>query len=162
MTKRFTKAEMRASYREDKAVQDIIVESWLCIDCGMNTNPGCPSGPECRIALALDGKFEAVLSRRNEVYEVKDNIWRQAGMRPWNGCLCVGCLETRIGRQLRPNDFSRHDDKIFAEMPCTERLLNRRGYATVTANTPEGPTEVICAIEDAPLFDGATGTLAEI
>jgi len=40
------------SFRKDKAVQDNIVESWLCVDCGVNTAPGCLSGPELRIALA--------------------------------------------------------------------------------------------------------------
>jgi hypothetical protein len=37
----------------EKAVQDNIVESWQCVDCGVNTHPGTLSGPELRIALAL-------------------------------------------------------------------------------------------------------------
>ena len=143
------------SFHKDKAVQDNIVELWLCVDCGVNTHPGCTSGPEFRLALAMGAKeVEVTFDGETEVYHVKDAIWEQAGMRPWNGCLCIGCLEKRIGRQLRAKDFARHD-KTFAEMPCTERLLNRRGFATVTVQTPDGPREMICALEDAPLLNGA-------
>jgi hypothetical protein len=143
------------SWHKDKAVQDNIVESWLCIDCGVNTAPGVPDGPTTRIDIALKGKSETRYDRNTEVYAVKDAIWEQAGMRPWSGCLCVGCLEKRIGRQLRPKDFTRHDREVWAEMPCTERLLNRRGSATVTVQTRDGPREVICALEHAPLINGA-------
>lgn len=45
--------EMLDSWHKDKAVQDNIVESWLCVDCGVNTHPGCPDGPQTRIDLAL-------------------------------------------------------------------------------------------------------------
>jgi hypothetical protein len=36
---------------------------------------------------------------------VKDRVWNAAGMEPWGGCLCIGCLETRLGRRLRRQDF---------------------------------------------------------
>ena len=55
-----------------------------------------------------------------------------------DGCLCIGCLEQRIGRQLRPRDFARHDRETWADKPCTEPLLNRRGFAKVTIHTPDG------------------------
>jgi hypothetical protein len=125
---------MLDSFRKDKAVQDNIVESWLCVDCGVNTAPGCLSGPELRIALALSsGGVEQTYTRETEVYDVKYSIWKQVGIRPWSGCLCIGCLEERLGRQLRPKDFSRHDRDCWAHLPCTERLLNRRGLASNTA-----------------------------
>jgi hypothetical protein len=144
-----------ASWHSDKAVQDNIVESWLCVDCGVNTNPGSPSGPEIRLAFEMGAEGITLhCDRQNEVYQVKDAIWKQAGMRAWNGCLCIGCLERRIGRQLQPGDFARHDDEVYAAMPCTERLLNRRGYATVTVRTKDGPKEVICDIKDAPRIEG--------
>jgi hypothetical protein len=153
-----TRAKQRAkdleSWHKDKAVQDKIVESWLCVDCGVNTHPGCPDGPHTRIDLALTGESEVTHSRDCEVYAVKDALWEAAGMRSWSGCLCVGCLERRLGRQLRPRDFSRHDDKVWADLPCTERLLNRRGLATATVLTANGPKEVICDIRHAPLIEG--------
>jgi len=143
------------SWNNDKAVKDNIVESWLCIDCGVNTAPGVPDGPQTRLDFALNGQSEFRHDRNTEVYSVKNALWEQAGMRPWNGCLCIGCLERRIGRQLRPKDFARHDEKVWARMPCTERLLNRRGFATVTVQTADGPHEVICNLEDAPRLNGA-------
>jgi hypothetical protein len=42
------RAEQLESWHKDKAVQDNIVESWVCIDCGVNTHPGCPDGPHTR------------------------------------------------------------------------------------------------------------------
>jgi hypothetical protein len=139
---------------KDKAVQDNIVESWLCVDCGLNTAPGCPDGPQTRIDLALKGHSDATYNCNSEIYSVKDAIWKEAGMRAWSGCLCIGCLEHRLGRQLRPRDFARHDDKVWANVPCTERLLNRRGFATATVLTANGPKEVICDIRHAPLIEG--------
>jgi len=46
-------------------------------------------------------------------------------MEGWGGCLCIGCLEKRIGRRLKPKDFLR--DHPFNLMPGTQRLLERRG-----------------------------------
>jgi hypothetical protein len=69
------------SWHKDKAVQDNIVESWLCVDCGTNTHPGSPSGPEMRVAFAL-GVEEVDLCHTEEceIYDVKDAIWKRAGM----------------------------------------------------------------------------------
>jgi hypothetical protein len=137
------------SFEKDKAVQDNIVESWLCVDCGVNTAPGCLSGPECRIDLAMTGAFEISYDGDSEVYHVKDAIWKKAGMRAWNGCLCIGCLEKRLGRQLQPKDFARHDDKVYARMPCTDRLLDRRGFRRISAMTEDGELEFIVDKRDA-------------
>jgi hypothetical protein len=156
MTRKVLKEQL-VSYNEDKAVQDCIVESWLCVDCGTNTHPGSPSGPEMRVAFAMGADDVTIrCNNKTEVYAVKDTVWKRAGMRAWNGCLCIRCLEKRIGRQLRPGDFSQHDRETFAKLPCTERLLNRRGFATVTVQTAAGrPKEVICDIRDAARLNGA-------
>jgi hypothetical protein len=29
---------------QNKKIDDAIVESWLCVDCGVNTAPGVPNG----------------------------------------------------------------------------------------------------------------------
>jgi hypothetical protein len=147
--------EAKESWRNDKAVQDNIVESWLCVDCGVNTAPSIPDGPAVRIAIRLGGSLKYEHTHECEIYSVKNALWRQAGMRPWSGCLCIGCLEKRLGRQLQPKDFDRHDKEVWADMPCTERLLNRRGWATVTVNTSDGPEEIICALKDAPKLNGS-------
>jgi hypothetical protein len=40
-----------------------------------------------------------------EYYMVHDHVWKAAGMEPEGGCLCIGCLEERLGRMLTPDDF---------------------------------------------------------
>ena len=45
------------------------------------------------------------LNDESEVYHLRDAVWKAAGMAPFDGCLCIGCLEKRLGRQLRPTDF---------------------------------------------------------
>jgi hypothetical protein len=57
-----------------------------CIDCGTDTLP-IEWGP------------------RAEYFIVTDEIWAAAGMTKTGGCLCIGCLEARIGRQLTASDF---------------------------------------------------------
>lgn len=53
-------------------------DEFLCIDCGCDT-------------------------RGNEYYMVKDEIWPIDGD---GGMLCIGCLETKIGRILTKEDFT--------------------------------------------------------
>jgi len=58
-----------------------------------------------------------------EVYTVRDAVWKAAGMEPMGGCLCIGCLEKRLGRKLKPKDFPDH---AFNDLPCATRLFARR------------------------------------
>jgi hypothetical protein len=56
-----------------------------CLDCGTETlsnEPGVPT----------------------EYYTVHDAVWADAGM--GDGCLCIGCLESRLGRRLHRADFT--------------------------------------------------------
>jgi hypothetical protein len=101
-------------------------ESWACVDCGINTAPSMFGREQMKqvFALALKG-VKQVTDEHSEVYTVKAAIWKAAGMKPDGGCLCVGCLERRIGRMLTPNDFKQNDP--FRLKPSTERLQARRG-----------------------------------
>jgi hypothetical protein len=54
---------------------------WLCVDCRFDTDEG------------------------DEEYYVHDAVWAAAGMETFSGMLCVGCLEKRLRRPLRPADF---------------------------------------------------------
>lgn len=36
---------------------------------------------------------------------VTDEVWAASGLGARDGCLCIGCLETRLGRSLTPADF---------------------------------------------------------
>jgi len=47
------------------------------------------------------------------------------------GCLCIGCLERRLGRRLTPKDFSRRHP--FNKTPGTGRLIERRDLDDETA-----------------------------
>jgi hypothetical protein len=38
-------------------------------------------------------------------YAVKDVVWAAGGLAPGGGILCIGCLERRLGRQLKHDDF---------------------------------------------------------
>jgi hypothetical protein len=57
----------------------------LCVDCGTDT---LPTG----------------WHRRAEYYSVHDEVWAAAGMQ-FEGFLCIGCLEVRVGRRLTRSDF---------------------------------------------------------
>jgi len=97
-------------------------ESWDCIDCGVDTAPGVPNRAETMAILATKAAREVTITDQCEIYTVRDAVWKQAGME--QGCLCIGCLEKRLGRKLRPKDF-RHADP-FNQMPGTPRLLDRQ------------------------------------
>ncbi len=113
-----------------KSLIGLVPESWACIDCGINTHPGSLSRERMEQAYALarathsDEVATITFGKNTEVYMVKDAIWKAAGM---DGCLCIGCLEKRLGRLLRPKDFSRNHS--FNSMPGTERLRARRDGA---------------------------------
>jgi len=100
-------------------------ESWLCVDCGINTAPGCLTRAELEQALnAGQESVEYTIDNRFEVYTVRAVVWQAAGMEPFGGCLCIGCLEQRLGRRLKPKDFLR--DHPLNTLPGTPRLLRRR------------------------------------
>src|SRR5262245_44159141 len=103
----------------------------LCIDCGFNTHPGGSTKQEIAKAMweakQAGKKWSDNLrfGENTEVYIVRERVWQEAGMEPYGGCLCIGCLEKRIGRRLRPKDFQRNH--VFNQLPATERLLRRQG-----------------------------------
>lgn len=58
---------------------------FLCVDCNEDTSS--------RTGI-------------REYYMVSDSVWQQEARMPVHGgMLCIGCLETRIKRQLTPADF---------------------------------------------------------
>lgn len=75
-------------------------QKWLCLDCKVDTG------------------------QLREHYFVDLELWLGAvGSKV--GMLCVGCLETRIGRQLKASDFTSahiNNPKLY---DMTDRLRNR-------------------------------------
>jgi hypothetical protein len=53
----------------------------FCMTCGVNT------------------------SEIHEFYMLIDQTWLQANHDSFEGMLCIGCVEARLGRLLRPSDF---------------------------------------------------------
>jgi len=120
------------------AMSDLnLPESWTCVDCGINTGPGLLNRADMEKALTaaraigkLTGKnegVEQVFSHRSEIYTVRNAVWKAAGMEPFGGCLCVGCLEVRLGRRLEPRDFLPKHVFNNPNFPATDRLRDRRG-----------------------------------
>jgi hypothetical protein len=122
----------------DRATRDfagVIPESWLCVDCGFNTAPGLLNRREAeRAAAALGDAWHIMgaglpqaINSDSEVYTVRAAVWERAGVGEMGGCLCIGCLEKRLGRKLKPKDFRRGHP--LNATPGTARLLQRRGGA---------------------------------
>ena len=102
-----------------------VPDSWVCVDCGVNTAPGCLNREQMEQAFAIDWEKKGAtmtFNERSEVYLVKPAVWKAAGM--VGGCLCIGCLEKRMGRILVPKDFV-HNDPLHS-FPGTQRLRARR------------------------------------
>ncbi|MBA8881664.1 hypothetical protein FHW16_005409 [Phyllobacterium myrsinacearum] len=89
---------MKQQYNEAE-----IAARFICVDCSVDT---CES---------------------NEYYMVQDAVWKEAGMTPDGGMLCLGCLEDRLKRQLKPHDFPDYpiNHGVF---PRFDRMMNRLGY----------------------------------
>jgi hypothetical protein len=83
-----------------------------CVDCGVDVTPGVDADP-------IAGTWE--------YYMVHDEVWAAARM-PYEGSLCVACLEVRLGRHLTPGDFSAWPINDWSPLD-TPRLLDRKGLA---------------------------------
>jgi hypothetical protein len=111
----------------------VVPESWACVDCGINTAPGCSNRIQMELQFAADWDNQGVkqtIDEVSEVYMVKPLVWKAARIDDMGGCLCIGCLEQRIGRALVPKDFLRNH--AFHALPGTDRLLARRDGSSQT------------------------------
>ena len=112
--------------RHLRMMRDNITESWLCLDCRDNTAPGVLDGPTTRRHFVAGKKIKNRAGPDTEMYMVRNALWLKAGNA--DGCLCVGCLEARLGRKLRPKDFSKDHPFNRKGFPATPRLRDRRGH----------------------------------
>lgn len=63
---------------------------------------------------------------KEEEYMVNDEVWAAAGAGA--GRLCIGCLESRLGRRVGPADFSQYGDTLMNDTEGgykSRRLLSR-------------------------------------
>lgn len=73
----------------------------ICMDCNLNT------------------------SELSEFYMLNDEIWLRA-VPGRLGMLCIGCVEARLRRRLRPGDFDyRWSFMTAGEVPWSRRLHSR-------------------------------------
>jgi hypothetical protein len=63
------------------------------------------------------------LGTRREYYMVRDEVWAAAGAP--EGCLCIACLEQRIGRQLDHADFTDAPVNRNVRPNTSRRLISR-------------------------------------
>lgn len=69
----------------------------------------------------------------NEYYMVTDEVWNTA----WpmdRGMLCIGCLESLLGRQLTKDDFTDAPVNSPSIVNQSARLLERLAGSTPTSN----------------------------
>lgn len=94
---------MSKNKNKKKKIEEVVLESFPCNDCGIDT-------------LGY------------EYYMVHDHVWiDQAGMtgEPYEGFLCIGCLEKRIGRMLKSGDFIHWPINNVNQGYKSERLIDR-------------------------------------
>ena len=132
MTILHKKAQLSAWAPPYQNLKGVVVESWCCIDCGVNTAPGCSTRADIEaewnnVARNDEQVGTMHFCTESEIYMVRKSVWKRANMDGWGGCLCIGCLENRIGRKLKPKDFPA-DAFNHPDLPCTDRLRDRRGY----------------------------------
>jgi hypothetical protein len=77
------------------------------------------------VTVFHNGEPLGVYSEHQNCIDCGYNVWKKAGMEPYGGCLCIGCLEKRLGRKLKPKDFQ--SGHPFKDLRGTPRLIERRG-----------------------------------
>jgi hypothetical protein len=88
---------------------------------------------------ALERRFHCLdcdvhTSAIGEYYMLRDEVWAETGVAPNGGMLCLKCAEKRLGRQLRPEDFTMggfHNSERFRA-----RVAGVEGNAGVSAADP--------------------------
>lgn len=85
------------AYDEDDMAS---LDEFICIECNINT------------------------SDIQEYYMIQDYLWKQVNPQI-NGMLCIGCVETKLGRTLISTDFPSYPVNQIGVFLKSERLINR-------------------------------------
>ena len=119
----------KETFKSDLDGEGVMLEQSLsnsqhnCVDCGTATTP-------CTTELTGTGGYIIEYDEGTwEMYRVEDRIWVTAGMQDdlGGGSLCVGCIEKRLGRKLRPRDFDFRSEGYNVPQLSTPRLRSRMG-----------------------------------
>jgi len=57
---------------------------------------------------------------------VEDTVWAAGGLEPDGGLLCIGCLERRLGRRVKRDDFKSTPSLEFWPTADDRRSLRLR------------------------------------
>ena len=106
-----TNPEIRAEWGPTilKTIDDLLAAAHYeqvgfdCADCGIDT------------------------SAADEYYMLHDRVWRKAAGKDIEAMLCIGCVETRLGRKLTPRDFTKC--AVNRDFAKSARLHARLGHA---------------------------------
>jgi hypothetical protein len=100
-------------------------ETWNCVDCGANTAPGMAGANAVFEAVNAGRAIRQRVDKRSEIYCTTPTVWAAASLGGHEGCLCVGCLEKRLGRTLNREDFILGHPFNGPQWPRTKRLKDR-------------------------------------
>lgn len=78
-------------------------DAWKCVDCGVSCND------------------------IHEYYMIHESLWLSV-MKCLCGMLCIGCVESRLGRKLTPEDFTDCALNTEGFGYKSARLANRLNY----------------------------------
>ena len=116
---------------EPLSMKGVYPESHNCIDCGYNTAPGCPPRELAEFLMNRDGNVPMTYTRDFESLHRSQCRMESGGHGAVGRLSCIPCLERRIERRLRPKDFECGHPLNWSELPCTERLRDRREGAAI-------------------------------
>jgi hypothetical protein len=98
-------------------------ERWLCLDCGKNTFEG-----------------------RDDWYFLRNRIWRQLVPRhERHGMICRTCIERRLGRPLRSDDFRKATDD---ESDPEDQPMQKEDYGIIDSLSPQTLRAIDSAMVD--------------
>lgn len=103
------------------AYGSMLFNAFVCIRCGTDImieyDPDADGSEFNCLDCGVDTR------EVDEYYMTHDPLWLQANPQD-DGMLCIGCLESRIGRKLNRNDFTNVPINLPDET-TSERFLNR-------------------------------------
>lgn len=96
------KKEIKKLNRKVRKLKDKIylMEAFRCLGCGVDT------------------------SWLDEYYMIQDELWFEVNP-VCDGMLCIGCVEQRLGRELKSEDFTKVPVNDIEWGFKSERLMNR-------------------------------------
>jgi len=89
-----------------------------CLDCGQRLLPDGRDG--------------------HQWYMVRDQVWDQTSLAPLGGCLCLACLEARLGRALTWRDLDQDAGPINRPSELDAPKLRALKVAAASAETGKG------------------------